>query len=119
RIGLITGRASAAERDVLENSRLRWPDVDFDVKHTLVQGAEAAGQVIEALRALDADPMIDVIIIARGGGSVEDLLPFSDEGLVRAVAAASTPIVSAIGHEPDTPLIDLAADLRATTPTDA
>jgi len=118
-IGLITGADSAAERDVLTNARLRWPGVRFVVRHTLVQGPLAAGEVISALSDLDADPAITVIIIARGGGSLEDLLPFSDEGLVRAVAGAKTPVVSAIGHEQDVPLLDLVADLRASTPTDA
>lgn len=119
RIGLITGRDSAAERDVLQNARLRWPGVQFDVRYALMQGKDSATQVMGQLKLLDDDPSIDVIIIARGGGSMEDLLSFSDEALVRAVAAAETPVVSAIGHEPDTPLIDLAADLRASTPTDA
>lgn len=119
RIGLITGAGSAAERDVLTNIKLRWPAADIVVRHALVQGPLAAQQVIEQLQQLDGAPGVEVIIIARGGGSLEDLLPFSDEGLVRAVAAARTPIVSAIGHEPDTPIIDLAADLRASTPTDA
>jgi len=119
RIGLITGRGSAAERDVLENARRRWPGVSFRVLNTAVQGPNAAAEVIDALGALDRDPAVDVIVIARGGGSVEDLLPFSDEGLVRAVHAARTPVVSAIGHEPDSPLLDLVADLRASTPTDA
>lgn len=118
-IGLITGRNSAAERDVLENSRLRWPDVDFRIHYALMQGNESARAVIEGVRALDADPDVDVIVIARGGGSVEDLLPFSDEALIRAVHACKTPVVSAIGHEPDTPILDLVADLRASTPTDA
>jgi exodeoxyribonuclease VII large subunit len=118
-IGLITGRASAAERDVLENARRRWPGVRFEVRQTAVQGATAVAQVTAALRELDAHPEVDVIVIARGGGSVEDLLPFSDEQLIRAVAACSTPVVSAIGHEPDSPLLDLVADLRASTPTDA
>lgn len=118
-IGLITGRDSAAERDVLQNARLRWPGVRFQVRHSLVQGESAAAQVMTHLAELDAHPEVDVIIIARGGGSMEDLLPFSDEGLVRAVHAATTPIVSAIGHEPDTPIVDLAADVRASTPTDA
>lgn len=119
RIGLITGRGSAAERDVLQNARLRWPDVDFVVHYALMQGNSAARAVIDGVRTLDADPSIEVIVIARGGGSVEDLLPFSDEALVRAVRACVTPVVSAIGHEPDTPLLDLVADLRASTPTDA
>ncbi|WP_018118998.1 exodeoxyribonuclease VII large subunit [Corynebacterium mastitidis] len=119
RIGLITGRGSAAERDVLSVARDRWPEVDFRVINTAVQGASAVPEIVEALRALDADPEVDVIIIARGGGSVEDLLPFSEEALQRAVAAAGTPVVSAIGHEPDTPVLDNVADLRAATPTDA
>ncbi|MGI8330669.1 exodeoxyribonuclease VII large subunit [Actinomadura scrupuli] len=119
RIGLICGRDSAAERDVLENARRRWPAVAFQVENTAVQGSYAVGEVVEALRKLDADPDIDVIIITRGGGSLEDLLPFSDETLVRSVAAARTPVVSAIGHEQDSPLLDLVADLRASTPTDA
>lgn len=119
RIGLVTGRASAAERDVLENARLRWPAVRFTVRNVAVQGVHAVPQVIGAVRELDADPAVDVIIVARGGGSVEDLLPFSEEELVRTVAACATPVVSAIGHEPDSPLLDLVADLRASTPTDA
>ncbi|MDT0265415.1 exodeoxyribonuclease VII large subunit [Streptomyces sp. DSM 44915] len=119
RIGLVTGRASAAERDVLENARLRWPAVRFAVRNVAVQGVQAVPQVIEAVQELDADPEVEVIVVARGGGSVEDLLPFSDERLVRAVAACRTPVVSAIGHEPDTPLLDLVADVRASTPTDA
>ncbi|MEE1939253.1 exodeoxyribonuclease VII large subunit [Streptomyces sp. TRM 70361] len=118
-IGLVTGRASAAERDVLETARQRWPAVRFAVRNVAVQGVHAVPQVIEAVRELDADPAVDVIIVARGGGSVEDLLPFSDEQLVRAVADCVTPVVSAIGHEPDTPLLDLVADLRARTPTHA
>ncbi|WP_030822533.1 exodeoxyribonuclease VII large subunit [Streptomyces hygroscopicus] len=118
-IGLVCGRASAAERDVLENARLRWPAVRFEVRNVAVQGVHAVPQVIEAVKELDALPAVDVIVVARGGGSVEDLLPFSDEQLVRAVAACRTPVVSAIGHEPDSPLLDLVADLRASTPTDA
>ena len=118
-VGLVTGRGSAAERDVLENARRRWPGVRFRVLNTAVQGPSAAGEVIDALGALDRDPAVDVIVIARGGGSVEDLLPFSDEALIRAVHRARTPVVSAIGHEPDSPLLDLVADLRASTPTDA
>ena len=118
-IGLITGRASAAERDVLENARRRWPAVRFQVVNVAVQGSTAVPAVIEALRQLDRDPQVDVIVVARGGGSVEDLLPFSDEALLRAVAACRTPVVSAIGHEPDSPLLDLVADLRCSTPTDA
>lgn len=118
-VGLITGRASAAERDVLENARRRWPSVRFAVRNVAVQGNTAVTQVMTALSELDADPSVDVIVIARGGGSVEDLLPFSDEGLCRAVFACRTPVISAIGHEPDTPLIDFVADVRASTPTDA
>src|SRR5512144_762342 len=119
KIGLVTAHNSAAERDVLENARRRWPAVCFDVRYASMQGQNAAREVIEAVGALDRDPDVDVIIIARGGGSVEDLLPFSDEGLCRAISACTTPVVSAIGHEPDNPLCDLVADLRAATPTDA
>ncbi|WP_433827269.1 exodeoxyribonuclease VII large subunit [Actinoplanes sp. CA-015351] len=119
RIGLITGRASAAERDVLMNTRRRWPAVDFRVVNVAVQGPTAVPQIIDALKVLDNDDTIDLIVIARGGGSVEDLLPFSDEALCRAVFAARTPVVSAIGHETDAPLLDYVADLRASTPTDA
>lgn len=118
-IGLVTGRASAAERDVLNNARRRWPAVQFEVRNVAVQGVHAVPQVVAAVQDLDAHPEVDVIIVARGGGSVEDLLPFSDERLVRAVASCTTPVVSAIGHEPDSPLLDLVADLRASTPTDA
>ncbi|MGZ0201363.1 exodeoxyribonuclease VII large subunit [Streptomyces sp. RM1] len=118
-IGLVCGRASAAERDVLENARHRWPAVRFEVRNVPVQGVHAVPQVVQAVRELDAIEDVDVIIVARGGGSVEDLLPFSDEQLVRAVAGCRTPVVSAIGHEPDAPLLDLVADLRASTPTDA
>jgi exodeoxyribonuclease VII large subunit len=118
-VGLITGRASAAERDVLANAQGRWPHVRIKVLNTAVQGSQAVPQVMRALRIFDADPDIDVIVIARGGGSVEDLLPFSDEALCRAVSATGTPVVSAIGHEPDTPLLDYVADLRCSTPTDA
>ena len=119
KIGLICGRASAAEKDVKENARRRWPAVQFETREVAVQGADAVIQVSAALRELDSDPEIDVIIITRGGGSFEDLLPFSDEGLVRLAASCSKPIVSAIGHEQDTPLLDLVADFRASTPTDA
>ncbi|MFE4534217.1 exodeoxyribonuclease VII large subunit [Streptomyces scopuliridis] len=118
-IGLVCGRASAAERDVLENARRRWPAVRFEVRNTAVQGVNAVAQVVQAVKELDTLPEVDVIVVARGGGSVEDLLPFSDEQLVRAVAACRTPVVSAIGHEPDAPLLDLVADVRASTPTDA
>ena len=118
-VGLVTAARSAAERDVLDNAARRWPAVTIEVAHASMQGHRSAAEVIEALQRLDRDPRVDVIVIARGGGSVEDLLPFSDEGLVRAVAAVRTPVVSAIGHEPDTPLLDLVADARASTPTDA
>jgi exodeoxyribonuclease VII large subunit len=118
-IGLITGRASAAEHDVVSVAQNRWPAVHFDIRNTAVQGTNAVPQIVEALRALDAEPAVDVIVIARGGGSVEDLLPFSDETLCREIAACTTPVVSAVGHEPDNPLCDLVADLRAATPTDA
>src|SRR3954467_7011510 len=111
RIGLITGRASAAERDVLTNARRRWPAVDFRVVNVAVQGPGAAGQIIDALSVLERDPAIDLIIMARGGGSVEDLLAFSDEALCRAVFACRTPVISAIGHETDSPLVDYVADV--------
>jgi exodeoxyribonuclease VII large subunit len=119
RVGLITGRASAAERDVLTNARRRWPSVEFRVINVAVQGPTAVPQMIDALAALDRDQDVDVIIMARGGGSTEDLLPFSDEALCRAVSACRTPVVSAVGHETDTPLVDHVADVRASTPTDA
>lgn len=118
-VGLVCGRASAAERDVVENARRRWPAVRFEVREVAVQGPTAAAQVTEAVKQLDADTSVDVIVVTRGGGSVEDLLPFSEEPLLRAVAACATPVVSAIGHEQDTPLLDLVADVRASTPTDA
>jgi exodeoxyribonuclease VII large subunit len=118
-IGLICGRDSAAERDVLGNAARRWPAVRFRVEQVAVQGGYAVAEVIDSLQRLDADPAVEVIIIARGGGSIEDLLPFSDESLVRAVAACQTPVVSAIGHEQDAPLLDYVADVRASTPTDA
>jgi exodeoxyribonuclease VII large subunit len=119
KIGLICGRASAAEKDVKENAKRRWPAVVFETREVAVQGADAVIQVSAALRELESDPEVDVIIITRGGGSFEDLLPFSDEGLVRLAANCKKPIISAIGHEQDTPLLDLVADLRASTPTDA
>jgi exodeoxyribonuclease VII large subunit len=118
-IGLITGRGGAAEHDVTSVAGARWPGVRFAIRNTAVQGSSAVAQIVEALSALDADPEVDVIIIARGGGSAEDLLPFSDETLCRAIAACRTPVVSAVGHEPDNPLCDLVADVRAATPTDA
>lgn len=116
-VGLVTGRASAAERDVLENARLRWPGVRFEVRHALMQGSGSARAVAAAVEELASQ--VDVIVVARGGGSLEDLLPFSDEALVRTVHACRVPVVSAIGHEQDTPLLDLVADVRASTPTDA
>ena len=118
-VGLVTGRGSAAEHDVVENARRRWPAVRFATHACAVQGPTAARSVIDGLNILDRDPDVAVIVIARGGGSVEDLLPFSDEGLCRAVATCRTPVVSAIGHESDTALIDFVADVRASTPTDA
>ncbi|PRY15188.1 exodeoxyribonuclease VII large subunit [Kineococcus rhizosphaerae] len=118
-VGLVCGRASAAERDVVENARLRWPAVRFEVREVAVQGPNAVTEVVQALAELDADPHVEVVVLARGGGNVEDLLPFSNEALVRAVARARTPVVSAIGHEVDSPLVDLVADVRASTPTDA
>jgi exodeoxyribonuclease VII large subunit len=118
-IGLVCGRDSAAERDVLRNAALRWPAVKFRVEQVAVQGQHAVEEILGALRQLDADPAVDVIIITRGGGSIEDLLPFSDETLVRAVAACRTPVVSAIGHEQDSPILDYVAGARASPPTDA
>lgn len=119
RIGLITGRNSDAMKDVLRNAALRWPAVEFEIREVAVQGVNAVAAVTAALIELDAHRQVDVIVIARGGGSLEDLLPFSHESLIRAVAAATTPVVSAIGHEADRPLLDDVADLRASTPTDA
>ena len=118
-IGLITGRDSDAEKDVLRNAQLRWPAVEFRIAYATVQGDKAVGEVTAALKKLDADPEVDVIIVTRGGGDFQNLLVFSDESLVRAAAACETPIVSAIGHEADRPLLDEVADLRASTPTDA
>jgi exodeoxyribonuclease VII large subunit len=118
-VGLICGRNTDAEKDVVENARRRWPAVQFEIREVAVQGAAAVVEVSQALRELEADPLVDVIIITRGGGSFEDLLPFSDESLVRLAASCETPIVSAIGHEKDSPLLDLVADYRASTPTDA
>lgn len=118
-IGLITGRATAAERDVLAGVHRRWPAAHLEVRQVAVQGADTVPQVTGALRELDALEHVEVIVIARGGGAFEDLLPFSNETLVRAVAAARTPVVSAIGHETDTPILDFVADLRASTPTHA
>jgi len=118
-IGLVTAQGSAAEADVLSNVRRRWPAAAFEVRYCAMQGVNAAAQVMAAVTELDRQPAVDVIVVARGGGSFEDLLPFSDEGLVRTVAACRTPVVSAIGHESDTPILDLVADLRASTPTDA
>lgn len=118
-IGLIVGRNTKALHDVQVNARARWASAEFAVREVVVQGPNAVQEMIPALEELDALPNVDVIVIARGGGSVEDLLPFSDERLIRAVAAAHTPVVSAIGHETDNPLLDLVADLRASTPTDA
>jgi len=118
-VGLVTAPGSAAERDIVDNARRRWPAVRIETAYAAMQGQRSALEVIEAVERLDRNPDVDVIVVARGGGSVEDLLPFSDEGLVRAVHAVSTPVVSAIGHEPDAPLLDLVADVRASTPTDA
>jgi len=119
KVGLICGRNTDAEKDVVENARRRWPAVEFEIREVTVQGAAAVVEVSAALRELEADPNVDVIIITRGGGSFEDLLPFSDESLIRLAASCETPIVSAIGHEKDSPLLDLVADYRASTPTDA
>jgi exodeoxyribonuclease VII large subunit len=119
KVGLICGRNTDAEKDVVENARRRWPAVEFEIREVTVQGSAAVVEVSTALRELEADSEVDVIIITRGGGSFEDLLPFSDESLVRLAASCETPIVSAIGHEKDSPLLDLVADYRASTPTDA
>ena len=118
-VGLICGRNTDAEKDVVENAKRRWPSVQFEIREVAVQGAAAVVEVSAALAELEANPDVDVIIITRGGGSFEDLLPFSDESLVRLAASCRTPIVSAIGHEKDAPLLDLVADYRASTPTDA
>jgi exodeoxyribonuclease VII large subunit len=118
-VGLVTGRASAAERDVVENARRRWPAVSFVVREVAVQGPGAVSAVLAALDELDRMPAVDVVVLARGGGSVEDLLPFSDEALCRAVFSCRTPVIAAIGHEPDSPLVDFVADVRCSTPTDA
>lgn len=118
-VGLVCGRESKAEHDVVVNARARWPQVQFVIREVAVQGPRAVPEVSAAIAELDADPQVEVIVVARGGGSVEDLLPFSNESLVRAAAACRTPLVSAIGHETDAPLFDLVADHRASTPTDA
>ena len=118
-VGLVTAQNSAAERDVLENARRRWPGVRFTVRHAAMQGVNATREVMAAVTTLDGDDSVDVIVVARGGGSLEDLLPFSDEALIRCVHQLTTPVVSAIGHEPDSPILDLVADVRASTPTDA
>ena len=118
-VGLVCAQQGDAEHDVVTNARARWPEVAFEIRRVTVQGARAVPEVTAALAELDADPRVDVIVVARGGGSFEDLLPFSNETLVRAAAACRTPLVSAIGHEKDAPLLDLVADLRASTPTDA
>lgn len=118
-VGLVCGRESKAEHDVVVNARARWPGVRFEIREVAVQGAGTVAQVSAAIAELDADPRVEVIVVARGGGAVEDLLPFSNEALVRAAAACRTPLVSAIGHETDAPLLDLIADYRASTPTDA
>jgi exodeoxyribonuclease VII large subunit len=119
RIGLVTGNDAAAKRDVLATIGARFPPARVLVAETYVQGPKAAPAIIDALRRLSEEPEIDVLVLARGGGSFEDLLPFSEEQLVRAIAASPVPIVSAVGHEQDTPLCDLAADVRASTPTAA
>ena len=119
RIGLVTGNDAAAKRDVLATISARFPAARLLVAETYVQGPRAAGAVVDSLARLSAAEDVDVVIVARGGGSFEDLLPFSDERLVRAIAACPVPVVSAVGHEQDTPLCDLAADVRASTPTAA
>lgn len=118
-VGLICGRNSDAGKDVVENAKRRWPSVQFEIREVAVANAAAVSEVSAALLELETDPNVDVIIITRGGGSFEDLLPFSDESLLRLVASCQTPIISAIGHEKDSPLLDLVSDWRASTPTDA
>ena len=118
-IGLVCGRNAKAKDDVIVNASARWPGARFEVREVAVQGQYAVREVTQAIADLDSLPQVDVIVVARGGGSVEDLLPFSDEALVRAAAQTSTPLVSAIGHEGDAPLLDYVADYRASTPTDA
>ena len=118
-VGLVVAQQGDAEHDVVTNARLRWPAVRFEIRRVTVQGPQAVPSVTRAIAELDADPLVEVIVVARGGGSFEDLLPFSNEALIRAAAACRTPLVSAIGHEMDSPLLDLVADLRASTPTDA
>jgi exodeoxyribonuclease VII large subunit len=118
-VGLVCAQQGDAEHDVVSNARARWPQVAFEIRRVTVQGPSAVPEVSRAIAELDADPRVEVIVVARGGGSFEDLLPFSNESLVRAAAACRTPLVSAIGHEMDTPLLDLVADYRASTPTDA
>jgi exodeoxyribonuclease VII large subunit len=119
RIGLVTGNDAAAKRDVIAAVQARFPAARLLVAETFVQGPRAPTAVVEALQAICGEPEIDVVVLARGGGSFDDLLPFSDERVVRAVAACPVPVVSAVGHEQDTPLCDLAADVRASTPTAA
>ena len=119
RIGLVTGTDAAAKRDVITTIHGRFPPAQIVVAETYVQGPRAALGIVTALRDLAEQPGVDVIILARGGGSFEDLLPFNDERVVRAIVACPIPVVSAVGHEQDTPLCDLAADVRASTPTTA
>lgn len=119
RVGLICAPRAKARDDVVVNARDRWPQVRFEIRDVAVQGPSCVGQVVQAIRELDAEPEVDVIVITRGGGATEELLPFSNEAMIRAAAACRTPIVSAIGHETDSPLLDLVADYRASTPTDA
>ncbi|WP_234986551.1 exodeoxyribonuclease VII large subunit [Demequina sp. NBRC 110055] len=118
-VGLVCANQGDAEHDVVENAQRRWPSVRFEIRRVTVQGARCVPETTAAIRELDAHPEVDVIVVARGGGSFEDLLPFSDEQLVRVAGATATPLVSAIGHEKDSPLLDLVADYRASTPTDA
>jgi exodeoxyribonuclease VII large subunit len=119
RIGVVTGNDAAAKRDVVTTIRTRFPPASVLVAETYVQGPRAPGEIVAALGALCDHPDVDVVVLTRGGGSFEDLLPFSDERVVRAVAGCRVPVISAVGHEQDTPLCDLAADVRASTPTAA
>src|SRR5690606_18714077 len=118
-VGLVCATQGDAEHDVVENAQRRWPAVRFEIRRVTVQGARAVPETIAAPKELDADPGVDVIVVARGGGSLEDLLAFSDETLVRPASGVKKPLVTAIGHEEDSPLLDLVADYRACPPTDA
>ena len=118
-VGVLTGADAAARGDIVTAIGTRFPPARIVVAETRVQGAGAAGAIVASLSALAAHSHVDVVVVTRGGGSFEDLLPFSDERVVRAFASCTVPLVSAVGHEQDTPLSDLVADARASTPTAA